>query len=306
MSTGLTLAEKMHPSRDAKAHYDALIGIEEQKQLLFDELLLLLDETRLEKWLKKHHPKGLPLAREVRGGAPLVLLSGEVGCGKTALANSIGSPLAEALDKKIVALATPSDIRGGGFVGELSKRVTAAFEQARARVRDRKNFGLLIIDEADDLATARDQMQAHHEDRAGVNVLIKEMDAIVREKVPLAVLMITNRARALDPAVVRRAALHLHFDRPNTSQRRAVLEHLLEGTTFSTDQMEELVARTKPRHRVPFSFSDLVVRLGKSALRQSIRANKPFGAEILLEAAAHLAPSPLVESRSSEEVHSDG
>lgn len=303
--TGLHLTESSHPNREAKAHYDGLIGIDAQKQLLLDELSLLLDDTRFDKWLKKHHPKGLPLARGVRGAAPLVLLSGEVGCGKTALATTIGSPLADLLDKKVLALETPSDIRGGGFVGELSKRITEAFAQARARVRDRKNFGLLIIDEADDLATARDQMQAHHEDRAGVNVLIKEMDMIVREKVPLAVLMITNRARALDPAVVRRAALHLHFDRPNTKQRRAVLEHLLESTAVTGDQIDDLVAATKPKHGIPFSFSDLVVRLGKSALRQAVRNNRPFGPAILLEAIAHIAPSPLVESRSSEEVHSD-
>jgi hypothetical protein len=31
----------------------------------------------------------------------------------------------------VVALETPSDIRGGGFVGQLSERITAAFNQAR-------------------------------------------------------------------------------------------------------------------------------------------------------------------------------
>ena len=303
--SGLHLPETSHPNGEAKAQYDALIGIDAQKQQLLDELSMLLDEVRLGKWLKKHHSKGLPMARGLKGGAPLVLLSGEVGCGKTVLANSVGTPLSRLVDKKIVTMATPSNIRGQGLVGELSTRVTAAFEQARARVRDRKNYGLLIIDEADDLASARDQMQAHHEDRAGVNVLIKEMDTIMRENVPLAVLMITNRVHALDPAIVRRAALHLQFDRPTAKQRRAVFERLLEGTDHGPDELTKLVMATRPKELVPYSFSDLVVRLGKTALRQAVREDRPFGAEVLLNVVTHLAPSPLVENRLSEEVHSD-
>lgn len=303
--SGLHLSEISHPNSEAKAHYDTLIGIDTQKQQLLDELTLLLDEVRLDKWLKKHHSKGLPMARGLKGGAPLILLSGEVGCGKTALANAVGTPLSRIVDKKIMTMATPSNIRGQGLVGELSTRITAAFDQARARVRERKNYGLLIIDEADDLATARDQMQAHHEDRAGVNVLIKEMDTIVREKVPLAVLMITNRAHALDPAIVRRAALHLRFERPKAKQRRAVLERLLDSVEFNDDELAALVVATKPKGGIPFSFSDLVVRLGKSALRQAIREDRPFGVEILLEVVTHMMPSPLVEKRLSEEVSSD-
>jgi SpoVK/Ycf46/Vps4 family AAA+-type ATPase len=303
--TGLKLSETSHPAKEATARYDALIGVDSQKEQLLDELTLLLEATRLEKWLKKHHSKGLTMANAIGGGSPLVLLSGEVGCGKTALATSIGSPLADVLDKKIITLETPSDIRGHGLVGELSARITDAFEQARARVRDRKCYGILIVDEADDLATARDQMQAHHEDRAGVNVLIKQIDTIVREKVPLAVLMITNRARALDPAVVRRAALHLRFERPDETQRRAVFRRLLHGTRHAAEQIEDLVMATEPQHGVSFSFSDLMVRLARSALRQAWRANRPFGPDTLLEVIAHMAPSPLVESRSSEEVNSD-
>ena len=252
-----------------------------------------LDAKRVEKWRKIHHPKGLPGVGALGGGSPLILLSGEVGCGKTALATSVGTPLANALDCLILAMETPSDIRGHGLVGELSTRITEAFEQARARAKH-IGCGLLIIDEADDLATARGQMQAHHEDRAGVNVLIKQIDAITREKAPLAVLMITNRASALDPAVTRRAALHLRFGRPNAVQRRAVMEQLLAGTRPTKDDLDALVEATGTRHGVPFSFSDLTVRLGRSALRRAWRANAPFGAAVLLEALEDLEPSPLV------------
>jgi AAA+ superfamily predicted ATPase len=254
----------------------------------------LLDAARLGKWMKAHHPKGLPIAAEMATGSPLLLLSGEVGCGKTALANSVGSPLARALDGKVVVMETPSNIRGWGHVGELSARITEAFEQATQRVRE-VGRGLLLLDEADDLATARSQMQAHHEDRAGVNVLIKQIDRIAREKIPLAVLMITNRSRALDPAVVRRASLHLRFHRPNAVQRRAVLAHLLEGTHPSEEQLAELVRASEGLDGVPHSFSDLSVRLARAALRRAFRDGRPFGAALLLQTLEEIEPSPLVE-----------
>lgn len=299
------LFETSHPQKSARARYEGLVGLDAQQQLLLDELTLLLDEKRLEKWLKRHHPRGLPLASALVGASSLILLSGEVGCGKTALATSIGTPLAAALDRKVVVLETPSNIRGSGLVGEISARVTEAFEQARARARQ-VGCGLLIIDEADDLVTARDQMQAHHEDRAGVNVLIKQLDRIAVENIPLTVLMITNRAHALDPAVIRRASLHLQFDRPNQAQRRAVMERLLLGVDYTGDELNSLVKATKERRGVGFSFSDLTVRLARHALRGAWSGNHAFGAAALLAAIAAIEPSPLVGSTVVAEGSGDG
>jgi ATP-dependent 26S proteasome regulatory subunit len=93
----------------------------------------------------------------------------------------------------------------GGHVGELSARITEAFTQAKARAVA-IGRGILIIDEADDLATGRSQMQAHHEDRAGVNVLIKQINQLSTGSPPIALIMIINRADILDPAVIRRAS----------------------------------------------------------------------------------------------------
>ncbi|UQA57426.1 AAA family ATPase [Polyangium aurulentum] len=304
MNSSLRLFEHSHPSKEAAARYEALVGLEVHQQMLLDELTLLLDHKRVDKWLKKHHPKGLPAANALVGGSPLILLSGEVGCGKTALATSVGTPLARVLEHKVVSVETPSDIRGRGLVGELSTRITEAFEQALARVKA-VGYGLLIIDEADDLATAREQMQAHHEDRAGVNVLVKQIDRIAREKVPLAVLMITNRASALDPAVIRRASLHLRFDRPNATQRRAVMERLLDGTEYTDEDVGGLVRATRARNGVPFSFSDLNVRLARRALRRAWHDNHAFGPKVLRESLAEIDPSPLVGSPADDEESGD-
>lgn len=287
---GLQLVETLHPSVQAQEGFDGLIGLENQKQLLLEELLLLLTPDRFSKWLKRHHPDGLPLAAMSQRATPLVLLSGEVGCGKTALATSIGSPLARELGEKVRVLETPSDIRGTGLVGELSTRVTEVFAQAKSKVG--KGFGLLIMDEADDIGMSRSEQQAHHEDRAGLNVLLKQLDTLPREKVRMAVLMITNRVNALDPAVRRRTALTLEFNRPGQLERQRLFEHLLRGSDHTRADVETLVRQSK--HEVPYSYSDLMHRVARAALLECLRRNEPFGPAGLMAALTRVEPSPMM------------
>lgn len=288
------LLETMHPDPEARAAYEGLVGIDDNKQGLLDELTALLGADRIAAWEKKHHKKGLALARRWRKASPLVLLSGEVGCGKSMLAGTVGTPLAEAIDHKVVALETPSDLRGWGHVGEMSARITDAFDQARRRARA-VHAGILIIDEADDVATARAQNQAHHEDRAGLNVLIKQIDQLARSKDPLAVILITNRHAVLDPAVRRRTALHLTFERPNARSRGAVFAHLLDGLVVKTEDLDKLVAASE--RDVPFSYSDLVDRLARAVLHTAQRRDVPVTVELFLETLGLLEPSPLMDPR---------
>ena len=293
----LKLHTTKHPDAAAQRRYEALIGLGGQKEDLLDHLVLLLDSTRLDTWIQEHHVAGLPVLERLRSRSPLVVLAGEVGCGKTELATSIGSPLAAALDAHIVAFETPSDIRGNGLVGDLSARVTSAFEQARAGVTGRKR-GLLIIDEGDDLGTSRSQMQAHHEDRAGLNVLIKQIDGTGKGEVPLAVLLITNRLAALDPALVRRAHV-IRFRRPGQAERRELFERVLMGTAASSEQIDALIAATE--RPIPFSYSDLVHKITEPALRLAVRSNKPFSIEVVLSVAERAEPTPLIEDNTPPE-----
>lgn len=110
----LRLLETVHPTKEGMKDYQALLGIDEIKEALVDELMLILDRERLAAWRTKHHPHGLGIVDRARSKAPLVLLSGDVGCGKTALASCVATPVARALDHRIACLETPSDIRGGG------------------------------------------------------------------------------------------------------------------------------------------------------------------------------------------------
>jgi SpoVK/Ycf46/Vps4 family AAA+-type ATPase len=291
--TELELRESTHPHPAAAARFEQLLGIDEHKSALRDQLVLLLDPRRLDSWRQRYHPNGLPLLDRLQVRAPLILLSGEVGCGKTALASSVASPVGVQLDCGVRCFTSPSNIRGSGLVGEISNRITEAFAQARRKLGD-KQPGILIIDEADDLATSRAQMQAHHEDRAGLNVLLKEIDRLAHESVRLAVILITNRVHALDPAVRRRVSLHLEFSRPDDRARREVFAAILEGTAVHPRDLDALVADS--RREPPFSYSDLVERVAHHALIEAVRTDRPVTVDGIRAALERVAPSPLIES----------
>jgi SpoVK/Ycf46/Vps4 family AAA+-type ATPase len=287
------LQETIHPARGADATFESLVGIDAQKKSLVEELALILDQDRIIKWRKRHHPSGLPFIDNQTSTPPLILLSGDVGCGKTALASCVATMVAKAIDDQVLLLETPSDIRGGGHVGELSARITEAFVQARTKVA-RVGRGILVIDEADDIVTRRGQVQAHHEDKAGVNVVIKQLDQIGRDKVPLAVIMITNRADVLDAAVLRRARLRLDFGRPSAEARAELFRRILGPNNASDFQIKELVKQSEKDP--PYTYSDLSVRVARSALRNAYLSDQPFGPSALKDTMAVTTPSPLMDS----------
>ena len=111
--------------------------------------------------------------------------------------------------------------RGTGAVGEMTQLLGDAFDEVVTRSRNLRNGDaiVVIIDEADAIAQSRELGQMHHEDRAGVNALIRGIDAVAAERRPVLVLMCTNRLSALDPAVRRRAAAEFEFTRPGDAQR---------------------------------------------------------------------------------------
>ncbi|SHG30824.1 ATP-binding protein [Flagellimonas flava] len=289
----VNLFDTEHPNKSSEKQYDELIGIDENKSNLLSSLSLLLDSNKIKNWHSKHHKKEIALVNQIYSGTPLVILSGDVGCGKTALAQSIGTPLSCKLDKKIIAFETPSNIRGSGLVGEISNRITEAFDQAKRKLGKDKS-GILIIDEADDIATSRSQNQAHHEDRAGLNVLIKQIDLIRKDAVNLAVILITNRVDALDPAVRRRTSLHLVFERPTGEKAEEVVRYILKDIEYDESKLDDVMNYIKDQ-RVPYSFSDLIHRVAKQAIYKAIEIDKPFTIDLFKSTLENTIPSPLID-----------
>jgi AAA+ superfamily predicted ATPase len=150
-----------------------------------------------------------------------------------------------------------------------------------------------LVDEADALAQSRELDQMHHEDRAGVNAFIRGVDRLARAKVPAAVIMCTNRLAALDPAVKRRAADVITFERPNRDQRRSVLATHLEPLHFSGPQIEKLVDATGAHSGRGYgcTFSDLTQRL-LPAIVLDAYPDKAVTVARALEIASALIPTP--------------
>ena len=258
------------PDSEAGERLGALVGIDEQRGRLENEISLRLKPELLGSWFKLYHPTATRAKELMLRRPPLVVLAGDVGCGKTALAQDIGDAVARRHALNVTLFPLSLSTRGQGRVGEMTQLLSSAFDHVveegrRLRVNDGEGRAglVLLVDEADALAQSREAAQMHHEDRAGVNALIRGIDQIADARVPVAVIMCTNRPGSLDPAVKRRSADILTFSRPDATQRSAVLEEMFAGFAFSGQELAQLVAATGPRDSrdFGFTFSDLTQRL---------------------------------------------
>lgn len=259
-----------YPDTDARRRFDELVGIDEAKSMMVKSICIFLNPARLEKWGKKYHKGIPPLLNKVLRRPPLLILAGDVGTGKTQLAESVGDPVARELGIGITLFPVSLSARGTGRVGEMTKLISSAFEYAlreSEKFKDRKKNSpragiLLLIDEADALAQSREMAQMHHEDRAGVNAFIRGIDRIADSRVPAVVMMCTNRLSAIDPAVKRRAAEIIEFARPKRDQAKSVLS-ILSDVGLSDAEISELadIVTNKQDNGIGFTYSDLTQRL---------------------------------------------
>lgn len=288
---GIQLQKVKHTpsSSKFKRQYKALIGLEKQKQNLLSNLRMVLDKKGFNVWLNEHHPNGIDFLSEHTKRSPLIILSGDVGCGKTELANLIGTPLAEMLNENVQVFSTPSDLRGSGRVGEVSARITQTFRIIQEEIDS--EIGILIMDEADDVASSREEAQQHKEDKAGVNALIKELDRLEKANKNIAVLFITNRAAAMDPAILRRAAAEIQFERPSREILSEIADKIIEDLSINKKSKAEIIDALF-REDIPFTFSDIFRRILPQGLSLAWQNNQSFNKELLLEVINQTTASP--------------
>ncbi|WP_424187682.1 AAA family ATPase [Actinokineospora sp. G85] len=288
------------PEPVRRARFDRLVGLDATKARLRKEAALLTAPQRLQAWARKFHPGGTISALQLlTDRAPLFVFAGDVGSGKSALAESFGCDLADALDLPVYLYRLKLTARGSGLVGEMTSLLGEAFAHLRdAASRASTTIGptsvtVLVVDEADALVQSREARQMHHEDRAGVDAFLAGIDSLAGTGLPVLAVLCTNRVNALDPAIMRRAAATFTFTRPDAEQRLAILRASLHGFGLRADTLTKLVELTGPTGSRPgFTSSDLAHRLIPTAVIAAF-PDGPVNDEELLTLASELIPTPV-------------
>lgn len=283
-----------YPNKQAENEYQNLVGLDDLKNRLIIEGSLLLSIEDLEKWSKKHHKNRIIsacLAFEKR--LPLVVFGGDIGTGKTALAESFGDPMAKLLKTKIYLLRISVQTRGTGLVGEMTQLISKAFRETKKIAQDTQSPVILLIDEADTMAQSREASQMHHEDKAGVNALIQGIDHLRTVNQAILVVFCTNRLGAIDPAIIRRAAIVHEFRRPDQEQLKKMFGMYFEDIGLTNEQIMELVKLAGPTEtrKYGFTYSDIVNKIIPNAIMEAY-PDSPLTFNDVLSAITRTQPTP--------------
>ena len=274
-----------------------LVGLDAHIDGLVRELHLLFDPMLVRDWSRQQYGHVIGAVELLDDAVPLILFEGDVGTGKTALAETIGQRVATEGGYGVHLVKMSTRVRGTGYVGEMGTLLAESFEHVEALFKKKGEPVLFVIDEADSILTSRTSEQHHHEDKSGVNTILQHLDNLKSTGSQVVVLAITNRIGVLDPAVLRRATAVLKFDRPNRIQRAALLRRLF-GDALSESDVQLLVdASERPSQRngtdgLSLSYSDLTNRFAAPSVRSAAWRREQLHAPTLATTLRDLVPTP--------------
>ncbi|XP_016959846.1 26S proteasome regulatory subunit 6B [Drosophila biarmipes] len=211
------------PEERPDVNYSDIGGLDMQKQEIREAVELPLTHAQLYKQIGIDPPRG-------------VLLFGPPGCGKTMLA------------KAVAHHTTASFIRVVGsefvqkYLGEGPRMVRDLFRLAKQNAPS-----VIFIDEIDAIATKRFDAQtgADREVQRILLELLNQMDGF-DETTNIKVIMATNRADTLDPALLRPGRLDrkIEFPLPDRRQKRLVFTTITSKMNVGEDvDLEDIIAR---------------------------------------------------------------
>ncbi len=274
-----------------------LLGFDARYARVHDQLRLLLNVGQLAAWNKQHHGGKLALCDLVAEQYPLVIFHGDVGTGKTAMAECMANRLVtEAKSEDSILFKLSNRVRGSGMVGEMGTLIAEAFRKV-VQSAGKHRRAILIIDEGDSLAAARTQQHSHHEDKVAVNTLIQCVDDLRQYGGRIVAFLCTNRLAALDAALLRRAAIIEEFRRPSDEERRQLFAMDLAALSLGPAQLGQLVTATGARGGQPaWTYSDIRTRLYPAALAKAYPKDA-LRFEHIHAVASTLKASPVMEDR---------
>merc|ERR1719203_927768 len=228
--------------------YNDIGGLDVQKQEIREAVELPLTEQNLYQQIGIDPPTG-------------VLLYGPPGTGKTMMAKAV----ANSTDATFIQVVGSEFAQK--YLGEGPRMVRDVFRLARENAP-----AIVFIDEVDAIATKRFDAQtgADREVQRILMELLTQMDGF-DQSVNVKVIMCTNRADTLDPALLRPGRLDrkIEFPMPGRREKRLVFQVLTAKMNLSEEvDLEDYVARPD---RISGAEIHCIVQ---EAGMQAVRANR--------------------------------
>jgi 26S proteasome regulatory subunit T3 len=203
--------------------YNDIGGMDIQKQEVREAVELPLTHFELYKQIGIDPPRG-------------VLMYGPPGCGKTMLAKAVAHHTTAAFIRVVGSEFVQK------YLGEGPRMVRDVFRLAKENAPS-----IIFIDEIDAIATKRFDAQtgADREVQRILLELLNQMDGF-DQNVNVKVIMATNRADTLDPALLRPGRLDrkIEFPLPDRRQKRLVFSTITTKMNLSDDvDLEDYVSR---------------------------------------------------------------
>jgi proteasome-associated ATPase len=250
---------------DVNLTWDDVGGLESAKQEMQDALELPFMHPALYKYYGVEPLRG-------------ILLYGPPGCGKTLLARVSAWSVAkthgkEATETGYIYVKSPELL--DKWVGNTEKEIRDLFERCRRHYREYGYKAILAFDEADAIMPQRGTRRSSDVSDTIVPMFLGEMDGIDAKQTmenPIVILM-TNRADVLDPAITRpgRISRHIKVDRPNENTSIDVLSIHSKDIPFKDEKnkistlaitVSEIFAKSRLLYRInnehDFTLGDCV------------------------------------------------
>ena len=227
--------------------YADIGGLDMQKQEIREAVELPLTHLDLYQQIGIDPPRG-------------VLLYGPPGTGKTMLAKAVAHHTSAAF----IAVVGSEFVQK--YLGEGPRMVRDTFRLAREHAP-----AILFIDEVDAIATKRFDAE-HGSDREVQRVLMEllaQMDGF-DQNTSVKVIMATNRADTLDPALLRPGRLDrkIEFPLPDRRQKRLIFQVVTSKMNLSPDvDLEDYVSR--PDKISGADISSICMEAGMHAVRRN-------------------------------------
>jgi|SRR5947209_28740 len=287
------IASPARADRVAHADYEGLVGIPKQ-DVLARVTASLRDPQWLHEWSSKTFGRAVRGIRLVIERPPLILLHGEPGTGKSALAHVLPDLAALDLKEEVLFVELNERIRGRGIHGLAGAnllQVTDSIARAAARVG---TPAIVFLDEAEALASTRagtDLGSGAQENVALVDALIVSIDRSRRKTdARLVFILATNLLPRIDAAILRRAEAFA-FQRPDRAARRELLTRWLDGFGLTASDVEDIEGGLD-RHEPAPTASDVLFGVIAPAITRAAVARRRVTSDELTLLAIQLAPTP--------------